>query len=70
MAVDTVTGNVLVADTAFHHALPEPARTYALPRELARRHGLRRYGFHGLSYAHALRRTPHSSAGPRPTSNC
>ncbi|MGW6986903.1 acetate/propionate family kinase [Streptomyces sp. NPDC054946] len=48
---------VACPDTAFHHALPEPARTYALPRELARRHGLRRYGFHGLSYAHALRRT-------------
>ncbi|MFE6905549.1 acetate/propionate family kinase [Streptomyces erythrochromogenes] len=48
---------VACPDTAFHHALPEPARTYALPRELTRRHGLRRYGFHGLSYAHALRRT-------------
>ncbi|MFB7422279.1 acetate/propionate family kinase [Streptomyces hydrogenans] len=49
--------HVACPDTAFHRQLPEPARTYALPRELARRHGLRRYGFHGLSYAHALRRT-------------
>ncbi|MGW7313508.1 acetate/propionate family kinase [Streptomyces sp. NPDC054865] len=49
--------HVVCPDTAFHHDLPEPARTYALPREWTRRHGLRRYGFHGLSYAYALRRT-------------
>lgn len=49
--------HVACPDTAFHRELSEPARTYALPRELTRRHGLRRYGFHGLSYAHALRRT-------------
>lgn len=36
-------------DTAFHHSLPEVARHFALPRELAGR-GIRRYGFHGLSY--------------------
>ncbi|MEV6570298.1 acetate/propionate family kinase [Streptomyces sp. NPDC051577] len=44
-------------DTAFHSELPKPAHTYALPREWTRRHGLRRYGFHGLSYAYATRRT-------------
>ena len=37
-------------DTAFHATLPEVERTYALPRSLRER-GLRRYGFHGLSYA-------------------
>ena len=37
-------------DTAFFAALPEVARTYALPRELAAKHGLRRYGFHGLAH--------------------
>ena len=37
-------------DTAFHASLPERARIYALPHELAERHGIRRYGFHGLSY--------------------
>ena len=37
-------------DTAFHAGMPEVAATYALPlAERAR--GLRRYGFHGLSYA-------------------
>ena len=36
-------------DTAFHVTMPKPATTFALPREL-REQGLRRYGFHGLSY--------------------
>ncbi|MEM8654210.1 MAG: acetate kinase [Pseudomonadota bacterium] len=36
--------------TAFHAGQPEVATTYALPRE-PRSMGIRRYGFHGLSYA-------------------
>jgi acetate kinase len=43
-------------DTAFHAHLPEAAATYALPAEWRRRHGIRRYGFHGLSHAYATRR--------------
>jgi hypothetical protein len=43
-------------DTAFHADLPPAAHTYALPGEWTERLGLRRYGFHGLSYAWALRR--------------
>ena len=42
--------NVAVFDTAFHQTLPEVAYTYALPRDLSARLGLRRYGFHGLSH--------------------
>jgi acetate kinase len=36
-------------DTAFHQSLPEIAARFPLPRELFV-DGLRRYGFHGLSY--------------------
>jgi acetate kinase len=36
-------------DTAFHQAQPALAQTYAIPRELTDS-GVRRYGFHGLSY--------------------
>jgi acetate kinase len=36
-------------DTAFHHTLPSVARNFALPRALTDE-GVRRYGFHGLSY--------------------
>ena len=41
---------VAVFDTAFHRTLPEHAWRYALPVSLYRRHGIRRYGFHGTSY--------------------
>jgi acetate kinase len=47
---------VACVDTAFHAAMPAAARTYALPREWRERHGLQRFGFHGLSHAHAARR--------------
>ncbi|MGY1631156.1 acetate/propionate family kinase [Geodermatophilus sp. SYSU D01186] len=43
-------------DTTFHASLPPAARTYAVPREWNSRWGLRRYGFHGLSHAWAVRR--------------
>jgi acetate kinase len=42
---------VAVFDTAFHHTLPPVARTYVLPHELAARHRIRRYGFHGIAHA-------------------
>lgn len=40
---------VAVFDTAFHATLPDAAATYALDGDLARRYGIRRYGFHGIS---------------------
>ena len=36
-------------DTAFHATLPPPAFTYPLPGPWIQQHGLRRFGFHGLS---------------------
>ena len=47
---------VAVFDTAFHARLPEAAARYAIPWELAERHGIRRFGFHGISYAWATAR--------------
>ncbi|HVH99625.1 MAG TPA: acetate/propionate family kinase, partial [Enhygromyxa sp.] len=44
--------HVAVFDTAFHQTLPRRAQAYAIPSELAREHGIRRYGFHGPSHAH------------------
>ena len=43
-------------DTAFHTHMPAAARTYALPKAWNERWNLRRYGFHGLSHAYAVRR--------------
>lgn len=42
--------HVAVFDTAFFHSLPAAAATYAIDREVAREHGIRRYGFHGTSH--------------------
>jgi acetate kinase len=50
-------------DTAFHATNPEVAVTYALPAE-DRALGLRRYGFHGLSYAALVRHV--AARGPVP----
>ena len=47
---------VAVFDTSFHATLPEVAWRYAIPMALADRHGIRRYGFHGISYAYVLAR--------------
>jgi acetate kinase len=44
-------------DTSFHTSLPASASTYPIPREWTRKFGVRRYGFHGLSCANALRTT-------------
>ena len=51
-------------DTAFHADLPAAAAAYALPADWVKRHGLRRYGFHGLSHAHVARRVGELLGGP------
>lgn len=43
-------------DTAFHASMPSGATTYAIPASWREQFGIRRYGFHGLSHAHAARR--------------
>jgi acetate kinase len=40
-------------DTAFHHTLPRVARLLPIPRRFEAM-GIRRYGFHGLSYAYLM----------------
>jgi acetate kinase len=40
-------------DTAFHHELPRVAQIVPIPRRFESR-GVRRYGFHGLSYAYLM----------------
>lgn len=45
--------HALCFDTAFHRDLPTRARLLPVPRRLESK-GVRRYGFHGLSYAYIL----------------
>ncbi|HZL74494.1 MAG TPA: acetate kinase, partial [Propionibacteriaceae bacterium] len=42
--------HVAIFDTAFFSTLPAAAATYAIPRDLAEKYRIRRYGFHGTSH--------------------
>ena len=53
-------------DTAFHTTNPEVATRYAIPKMMETR-GIRRYGFHGLSYASLVRRLPQVSGQKLPS---
>ena len=51
--IDPELPQVACFDTAFHHDLPRVARIVPIPRRYEAA-GVRRYGFHGLSYAFLL----------------
>jgi acetate kinase len=53
-----------VFDTAFHQTIPPHAYLYGVPRVLHRRHGIRRYGFHGTSHAYCARRLQALTGSP------
>ena len=48
-------------DTAFHHGQPPVAQAFALPKAITDR-GVRRYGFHGLSYEYIAQALPQHDA--------
>ncbi len=48
------TVHVACFDTAFHRDMPRVAQLFAIPRRYYEEEGIRRYGFHGLSYAFLL----------------
>jgi acetate kinase len=56
-ARDPALPQVACFDTAFHRGHPEAADRFAIPEEL-HHEGVRRYGFHGLSYEHIVLRLP------------
>lgn len=59
VAIDAATAalpdvpHVAVFDTAFHARMPRRATTYAIDQDVAIKHGIRRYGFHGISHEYA-----------------
>jgi len=53
-----------VFDTAFHRTIPEFAHRYAIPPDLADRHCIRRYGFHGISHRYMLDRYAYLAGRP------
>ncbi|CDO71825.1 hypothetical protein BN946_scf184939.g49 [Trametes cinnabarina] len=42
-------------DTSFHRTMPQHIAMYAIRQDVAKKRGLKKYGFHGLSYAYILR---------------
>ncbi|OGH56258.1 MAG: hypothetical protein A3G34_06135 [Candidatus Lindowbacteria bacterium RIFCSPLOWO2_12_FULL_62_27] len=48
--------HVAVFDTGFHRDMPPKAYLYGLPYDLALKHGIRRYGFHGASHQYVAQR--------------
>jgi len=59
--------HVVCPDTAFHRGLPVVAATLALPAPWRDKYHLRRFGFHGLSYAWALQPNKNVNATTIPT---
>jgi acetate kinase len=61
--------NIACFDSVFHHTLPDYVRTYAIDQKIAKEKGLRKYGFHGISYSYILRAVSnHLSKEPSETS--
>ncbi|KIW68512.1 acetate kinase [Phialophora macrospora] len=47
--------NVACFDSGFHHTMPDYVKAYAIDQKIAKEKGLRKYGFHGLSYQYITR---------------
>ena len=50
--------NYACFDTSFHQTIAEEAKIIPLPEELIKKHGLRRFGFHGLSHQYIAEKNP------------
>ncbi len=48
--------HVAIFDTAFHQTMPEESYLYGVPRELHKKLGVRKYGFHGTSHKFVTKR--------------
>lgn len=46
---------VAVFDTAFHLTMPQESYLYALNQDMYKNHKIRKYGFHGTSYAYVVK---------------
>ena len=60
---------VATFDTTFHRQMPEKASRYAIPPELAERHGAFRYGFHGLAHRYMAERYAEITSTSEPSSS-
>jgi acetate kinase len=63
------TTNVACFDSGFHATMPAHVTTYAINQDVARSKGLRKYGFHGLSYSYILRAVSQHLSKPADQTN-
>jgi acetate kinase len=47
--------NIASFDSAFHQHMPDYVKSYAINPKIAKEKGLRKYGFHGISYSYITR---------------
>lgn len=57
--------HVAIFDTAFFAALPAEAYTYAIDQDVAKKFGIRRYGFHGTSHEFVSRKAAEFLGRPK-----
>ncbi len=62
--------HVACFDTAFHASIPKVAYLYALPYDVYKQYGVRRYGFHGSSHRYVAARTAQLLGIPDEAVNC
>jgi acetate kinase len=53
-----------IFDSSFHRTIPPIASTYAIPHQLAAKHRIRRYGFHGISHNYLMLRYAEMTGTP------
>jgi acetate kinase len=51
--------NYITFDNNFHLSIKPNRNTYAIPQELANKHQIKKYGFHGLSHQYIASQVPH-----------
>ncbi|KAJ7116450.1 Acetokinase family-domain-containing protein [Mycena epipterygia] len=56
-------------DTAFHRSIPPHISSYPIDQKIAKERGLKKYGFHGLSYSFILRSVSHFLQKPAASLN-
>ena len=61
--------NVACFDSGFHHTMPDYVKSYAIDQHIAKEKGLRKYGFHGLSYQYITRTTADFLGKPQTETN-
>ncbi len=56
---------VAAFETGFHETIPSAHKNYAIPKEWADKHGIKRWGFHGASHRYIAERATNLAGNPQ-----